>query len=166
MTTDRVCDGAVAGLGGWIAAEHGRTYAAYGFGRDFESAVAQGVTDFLQRLAPPARQVFWARDETGFVAALSLDGPDDAVASGARLQIRWVIVAERARGRGLGRALLERAIVSARAAGASGLFLETFRGLDAARALYERAGFQLVSEAETRAYGPPVLGQRFELDFI
>jgi hypothetical protein len=42
--------------------------------------------------------------------------------------------------------------------------LRAFVGLDAARRLYESAGFKLAAEAETGAYGTPVLGQTFVWD--
>ncbi len=40
--------------------------------------------------------------------------------------------------------------------------LHTFAGLDAARHLYERHGFQLINEQPTTEWGPPVLDQHFE----
>ena len=39
------------------------------------------------------------------------------------------------------------------------------RGLDAARRVYERAGFRMVGEAEGDTWGTRVREQRFELDF-
>jgi len=40
--------------------------------------------------------------------------------------------------------------------------LDTFAGLDAARALYERAGFRLVAEQAGETWGRVVTEQRFE----
>ena len=42
------------------------------------------------------------------------------------------------------------------------VWLTSFRGLDAARALYERHGFRLVCEEPATSWGTPVLEQRFE----
>jgi ribosomal protein S18 acetylase RimI-like enzyme len=49
-----------------------------------------------------------------------------------------------------------------RAKGFSKVYLGTFSGLDAARALYERAGFQLVREHESTTWGRPLVEQRLE----
>ncbi|MBI4911284.1 MAG: GNAT family N-acetyltransferase [Acidobacteria bacterium] len=46
------------------------------------------------------------------------------------------------RGRGAGRALLERCLEEARRLGYARCYLETLTGMDAAQALYARAGFQ------------------------
>ena len=42
------------------------------------------------------------------------------------------------------------------------VWLTSFRGLDPARALYERHGFRLVEEREAGSWGTSVLEQRFE----
>jgi hypothetical protein len=42
------------------------------------------------------------------------------------------------------------------------VYLNTFAGLDAARALYERAGFHLVDEIEGESWGRTMREQRFE----
>jgi hypothetical protein len=42
------------------------------------------------------------------------------------------------------------------------VYLNTFKGLDAARALYDRAGFRLVAEATGSTWGREVTEQRFE----
>lgn len=52
------------------------------------------------------------------------------------------------RGRGLGRALLERCIESARALGYRRMYIETLTGMDAAMRLYEKLGFQRICGAK------------------
>jgi hypothetical protein len=42
------------------------------------------------------------------------------------------------------------------------VYLNTFAGLDAARALYEQAGFRLVQEVEAQTWGRVMREQRFE----
>lgn len=51
------------------------------------------------------------------------------------------------RGLGFGRALLERCLEGARAAGFARMYLETLTGMDRAKALYERAGFHAIPHA-------------------
>ena len=50
-------------------------------------------------------------------------------------------------------------------AGASGAYLDTFAGLDAAKAVYLAAGFRLVAEADGESWGVLLREQRYELDF-
>lgn len=56
-------------------------------------------------------------------------------------ELRKMYVHPRARGRGAGRLLLERALTAAREAGARRVVLDTLHEMDAAVRLYERAGF-------------------------
>jgi putative acetyltransferase len=52
-----------------------------------------------------------------------------------------------ARGRGAGRALIERCLAAARAHGFRTCYLETLTGMDAAQRLYERMGFKKICGA-------------------
>ncbi len=156
-------EGYTPGLLGWAVAEQTRAYAAIaGFGLPFEAKIAAEMAAFAERLAPPGVQIFWAGDGEGPLATASIDAAD---ARAGFAHLRWVIAAPRARGRGLGRAVVTAAVAGARAAGAPGVWLETFAGLDAARGIYERLGFRLVAEAEGLTWGNPVREQRFELRF-
>jgi len=49
------------------------------------------------------------------------------------------------RGKGLGRAILQKLLTSASADGYRSMYLETFEPMIAARGLYESAGFKLLS---------------------
>ena len=155
--------GYAPGAFGWCVGLHGSWYAENaGFGRDFEIAVATGMAEFLERDGVRGNRAVFARDDSGWLgtASIDLDRAEDGLA-----KLRWVIVEARARGLGVGRAVLTAVLDHARDAGADGVFLDTFAGLDAARRLYEAAGFELVGEAETDQYGPVVIGQRFEMRF-
>lgn len=151
------------GLLGWAVGAQARHYAEHwGFGAAFEAKLAAEAGAFLARRAPPGAEIFWAANEGGFLATLTVDSgePREGMA-----HLRWVFAEARARGRGLGRRLLARGIGAAREAGAAGLWLETFAGLDAARRLYEAAGFRLAHAAEGEGWGSRVVEQRFELRF-
>jgi GNAT superfamily N-acetyltransferase len=60
---------------------------------------------------------------------------------GARMEVKHLYVVPGARGRGLGRRLLEALEAAARDAGARTLVLDTNRSLEAAGGLYRSAGF-------------------------
>lgn len=62
---------------------------------------------------------------------------------------------------GVGRALLARAMAFVDALDIDETYLWTFKGLDAARHLYESAGFVLTQEAEGTQWGGVVVEQRF-----
>lgn len=149
---------------GWLIAAHGRWYAENtGFGLAFEAKVAEIAGDVSARLAPPCVSMFVARDEQGPFATLTADGgdPDDT----GRGHIRIVIAEPRAQGRGVGRQLLGMGLDNLRAAGMTGAYLDTFKGLDAARGLYLGAGFRLLSEVDGDTWGVTVREQRYVLDF-
>ncbi|MEL7470026.1 MAG: GNAT family N-acetyltransferase [Pseudomonadota bacterium] len=156
-------EGARPGLLGWCVAEHGRYYAReWGFGTFFEAKVATDMSSFLVRADTPGCHIWWAEDDAGFTGTLTIDGGD---ADDGLTHLRWFITSDRARGQGLGNSLLNTAISAARDDGARGVFLTTFAGLDAARRLYEKHGFVLVSEQRDTSWGTEVTEQRFEVTF-
>jgi len=66
--------------------------------------------------------------------------------SAARVELCKMYLTRAARGRGLGRQLLENMLTAARRGGFREVWLETNSVLDAAKALYRRYGFQPVDE--------------------
>lgn len=147
--------GAIAG----IVALHADYYSRnWGFGAPFECKVAGELAEFVAGM-DEARDLFlcaWSGD--ALIGSIVVD-----VAGGGALgaHLRWFIVGEGARGTGLGRVLIERAMAHCRAAGASQAWLTTFAGLDAARALYERHGFALASESPVDQWRGGVREQLF-----
>jgi GNAT superfamily N-acetyltransferase len=77
--------------------------------------------------------------------------------------LRWFIVSDALRGRGVGTMLMDAAMEFCRDKGYSQTYLWTFAGLSAARRLYEKAGFVLVEERSGAQWGVEVKEQRFEL---
>jgi uncharacterized protein YhfF/ribosomal protein S18 acetylase RimI-like enzyme len=154
----RIVPGYLPGAIGTITAHHARLHAReFGFGAPFEAMVAAEVAGFLSRF-DPARDGLWLLVDGGrILGSLALDGSGDG---GARL--RWFIVADELRGRGFGGRLLDTAIAFCRRAGQRRLALSTVAGRDAARRLYERSGFRLVSEAEAEMFGSTLREQWFE----
>ena len=147
---------------GWVIAEHGRYYQDHwGLGAAFEARVAEGLGAFMARFDPARDQFLLAADAAGLLGAISVDGSGPhAAAHGAR--IRYFIIAERAQGRGIGRRLMGEAMAGIAAAGFERAFLTTFRGLGAARKLYEDFGFALTQEALDSSWGTPLHEQRFD----
>ena len=61
-------------------------------------------------------------------------------------QLRWVLVDQSARGIGLGKDLVNRALGYARDNACSTVFLDTTDGLPESQRLYETLGFEVVSD--------------------
>jgi GNAT superfamily N-acetyltransferase len=152
-------DGYRPGALGCVLGLHMDYYAAqWGFGRAFEIKVATELAEFLARM-DASRDLFltaWRGD--ALAGSISMDvtggGPDGA-------HLRWFVVSGRERGSGLGKELMRRAIGHADSVAAGPVWLTTFAGLEAARALYERHGFILGSESEDDQWRGGVREQMF-----
>lgn len=141
-----------------IVGLHARYYhRGWGFGQAFETKVAAEMAAFLSR-RDPQRDLFLAAYADGrVVGSVTMDvtggGPQGA-------HLRWFIVSDTARGTGLGGRLMADAMAFCDRDGAAA-WLTTFAGLDAARALYERHGFQLQSESTVDQWSGGVREQLF-----
>lgn len=153
----QITEGYQPGCIGDIASLHARYYAEHwGFGAYFERKVATGLAEFADAL-PADGKALWLYVENGrTLASLAIDGDLDTGVA----HLRWFIVDDVLRGSGVGRRLMATAMtfVDARF---HETFLWTFKGLDAARHLYESFGFRLTDEAEGEQWGCKVTEQRF-----
>jgi len=135
-------------------------HAHWGFGAFFEAQVATGIAELFRRY-DQRRDGFWIASVSGRVeGSITIDGAHGAD-EGAHL--RWFIMSDALRGRGVGNRLLDAAVDFCRANGYSRVYLWTFEGLNAARHLYEKAGFRLVQQRRGEQWGTEVGEQRFEL---
>jgi len=153
----QILEGYLPGCIGDVASLHARCYSQVaGFGVFFEQKVATEFAEFAQAL-PSQHKALWLYVENGrSLASLAIDGDG---ASG-RAHLRWFIVDESLRGAGVGRHLLTQAMrfVDQHF---DDTYLWTFKGLDAARHLYESWGFTLTEESEGAQWGTTVIEQRF-----
>jgi GNAT superfamily N-acetyltransferase len=143
-----------------IVGLHAHYYARHwNFGLPFETKVGAELAEFLARHNPERDLFLAAYGENGAVASVVVD----ATAGGPRgAHLRWFIVSEEMQGKGLGADLLGRALSFCDERGYQRIWLTTFAGLDAARALYERHGFALAGEAEVDQWSGGVQEQVFE----
>ncbi|MCW2247203.1 DNA-binding MarR family transcriptional regulator/GNAT superfamily N-acetyltransferase [Azospirillum fermentarium] len=144
---------------------HARYYArTAGFGAVFESTVAAGMAAFTPRLDRAGNGLWVAVRQGQIIGTLAIDGEDlnqDGAQGGRVAHLRWFIVDDGARGGGTGRRLLSAAMAFCDAQGFAATRLWTFRGLDAARRLYEEAGFVLEREWRGGQWGTEVMEQCF-----
>lgn len=145
---------------GWVVSRHGALYAQeYGFDSRFEALVAKVAGEFLAN-HDPLRERCWIAERNGMnVGSVFLVRQSDELA-----RLRLLIVEPTARGGGIGRRLVEACLDYARQAGYRRITLWTNDVLVAARAIYQRAGFRLVSSAPHSDFGPPMVGEDWDLE--
>ncbi|TCU25597.1 MarR family transcriptional regulator with acetyltransferase activity [Rhizobium azibense] len=149
-----------AGDIGWIVQSQGKAYAEeYGWDMRFEGLVAEVAGKFLTTF-DPAMEYCWIAERNGInVGSILVTNGGDGVA-----KLRLLYVDKTARGLGLGKTLVDECIRFAQAKGYRQISLWTNDVLHAARSIYVKAGFRLVSEERHRMFGPEENGQTWVLD--
>ncbi|WP_372839343.1 GNAT family N-acetyltransferase [Phaeovulum sp.] len=147
------------GDGGWVIARHGALYAAEaGFDTSFEALVAEIIADFL-RNRDPVRERGWIACSNGkrigcvFCVRISDE----------EAKLRLFLLEPEARGRGLGRKLLNTCCDFARAQGYRQLRLWTHESHRAACALYAASGFTKVSSRPVHNYGQDLIEMEWQI---
>ena len=144
---------------GWVVERHASLYAwEYGWDGSFEGFCAEIVAAFLRDF-DPRREACWIAEVDGERAgAVFLVAQSETVA-----KLRLLIVDPKARGLGIGKRLIEECLRFARRTGYEKITLWTNDILHAARAIYEKAGFELVNEERHHSFGKDLVGQTWEL---
>ncbi|WP_032699463.1 bifunctional helix-turn-helix transcriptional regulator/GNAT family N-acetyltransferase [Pseudomonas syringae] len=155
----QIASGYRPGLIGRMAEMHASFYSRHsGFGQFFESQVAAGVAEFAGRLNN-TRNAIWVAESAGrIVGSLAIDGED---LGNDEAHLRWFILDDGCRGGGIGRHLLTEALDFCDRQNFLAIQLWTFKGLEAARRLYESLGFELTHEEQGNQWGTAVTEQQF-----
>jgi GNAT superfamily N-acetyltransferase len=144
---------------GWVVQSHGALYAAeYGYDARFEALVAEIVARFVREFDPRFERCWIAERGKRNVGSVFLVRQSRAIA-----KLRLLIVAPEARSLGLGRRLVNACLRFARARGYRKVVLWTQSELDAARHIYQRAGFRRVRATRHASFGKPLVGEYWEL---
>jgi DNA-binding MarR family transcriptional regulator/GNAT superfamily N-acetyltransferase len=126
---------------GWITHRHGVLYAQeYGWDEKFEALVAGIAQKFVENFDPQRERCWMAEQDGNIIGSVMLVKKTEAVA-----KLRLLYVEPAARGLGLGGRLVQECIGFARESGYRKITLWTNSMLLAARKIYQREGFRLMS---------------------
>ena len=144
---------------GWVVHRHGALYEQeYGWGLGFEALVADIAAKFMRDFDAGRERCWIAEIDGEPVGSVFVVKVSDKVA-----KLRLLLVEPHARGKGVGRRLVEECIAFSRAAGYRKLVLWTQSNLTAARAIYASLGFRKVKSEPHREFGIPVVGEYWQL---
>lgn len=145
---------------GLIVQRHGVLYAReFGWDHTFEALVAEVGAKFLRDYDPKCERCWIAERDDKFLGTIMLVKHTDEIA-----KLRLFLVEPEARGMGIGKRLVKECINFARNCGYKKITLWTNKNLNAARAIYEKAGFKLVDEEMHHSFGHDLVGQNWELE--
>ena len=152
----QIIEGYQPGAVAAITAHHIDYYAQeWDFGVAFETKVAIECAAFFQRYDDRLDRAWLVIRDDRIEGSLILDH-DKVGEVHDGLHLRWFIMSDRLRGSGSGRALMQKAVEFADETSGGKVWLTTFRGLGAARRLYEDFGFHLAREVEGETWGRTV----------
>jgi DNA-binding MarR family transcriptional regulator/GNAT superfamily N-acetyltransferase len=145
---------------GWVISRQAVAYAEeYGWDIGYEALVAEICAEFIRNY-DGAREHCWIAEAGGEpLGSVFLVKASDDVA-----KLRLLLVEKKARGLGVGRALVEQCIRGARERGFKKMTLWTQSVLIAARGIYQQAGFRRVAEEKHHSFGVDLVGETWEME--
>lgn len=147
---------------GTIAALFGRIIAgSHGVDWTLDAMIAEEQIAFFRRFDPDLDRVWVAIEDGVPRGGLTIEGPRSE-SGGGSARLRFFILDDSVRGRGLGRRMVAEAMEFCRNQGYAAVYLTTLPGLDAAMRLYVEQGFTLVSKRDQAFHGSRYVEQVLE----
>jgi DNA-binding MarR family transcriptional regulator/GNAT superfamily N-acetyltransferase len=145
---------------GWIVYLHGAIYAReYGWSDEFEAFVAGIAAEFINNYDPEWERCWIAELDGRVVGSVVVVKESKKVA-----KLRLLIVDPDARGLGIGTRLVDECIQFARQTGYRRMTLWTNSILHAARAIYEKAGFERTGREKRHSFGQDLTFETWTLN--
>jgi GNAT superfamily N-acetyltransferase len=147
------------GDAGYVACMHGRYYCKrHGFFGKAEYYFIKYLADFV--LNPEGGRLWIAEADGNIAGSAAIVRVDDKTA-----QFRWFLIDENYQNMGIGSRLMKTALDFCRENNYENIFLWTFKGLDTARRLYNKAGFILTEEKANNEWSSvEIIEQKMELN--
>ena len=143
---------------GYIINRHGELYnREYNYGIEFESYVAEGLSEFYQNYDKKKDRVWLCENQNKIIGFLLLMHRSNESA-----QLRYFYIEPEYRGIGLGSKLMKLYMKYFNRCGYKNSYLWTTSELTAAASLYKKAGFTLTEEKPSTVFGKPVIEQKYE----
>lgn len=145
----------------WLVAAHGDLYArSEGFDDSFGLLVAQIIDGFVIG-HDPQREAGWIVEAEGKpLGSIFCVAADDTTA-----KLRLFLLVPEARGKGLGKRLLQHCMQFAQTRGYHGMELWTHESHEAACALYRAAGWTLDASKPVHSFGQDLVEQQWRYRF-
>ena len=148
-----------AGDLGWAVHRQGILYwQEWGYDERFEAMVAEIVAKFVENFDARRERCWIAERDEEIVGSVFLVKESEKVA-----KLRLLYVEPSARGLGIGGRLVAECVRFGRQAGYEKIVLWTQSELDAARHVYEKAGFRVVEKKEHHSFGKDLTAEVWEL---
>ncbi len=144
---------------GWITHRHGAVYAEeYAFDETFEALVAEILACFIKDHNPKRERIWIAEQDGEQVGSVMIVDARDQLA-----QLRLLFVDPKARGKGIGKRLIDECINFAKRNKYQKIKLWTQSILLEARHLYSKAGFKIIEEEPHTSFGHDLIAEIWEL---
>jgi DNA-binding MarR family transcriptional regulator/N-acetylglutamate synthase-like GNAT family acetyltransferase len=144
---------------GWVVHRQGVLYEQeYGYDESFEALAAEIVAKFIQHYDAKRERCWIAERDGVIVGSVFL-----VAASKTMAKLRLLYVEPAARGLGIGGRLVGECVRFARQAGYRKIILWTQSDLDAARHLYNRAGFRVTRKERHHSFSKDLVAETWEL---
>jgi GNAT superfamily N-acetyltransferase len=162
MDNFNILKGYLPGLIGRVAEMHAKYYSQeWNFGHYFEAKVATELSIFIN-CYDKSKDCIWSIISNGLVeGSITIDSSSEEPGVA---HLRWFIVSDSIKGTGAGNLLMKHAIDFCKQEAVKKVYLWTFMGLNSAKYLYQKHGFNNVEELTGTQWGTTVTEQRYELE--